>query len=82
MVIIIVLLAVIAMRPIVSPPPALAANHHYQYIVVTTPNAYAVQIQPALDKYSAEGWELATAGYSETTFGISDFTLIFRKETR
>lgn len=82
MVIIIVLLTVIALRPIVSPQPTLAANHRYQYIVVTTPNASTVQIQPALDKYAAEGWELATAGYSETTHGVSDFTLIFRKEVR
>jgi hypothetical protein len=82
MVIIIVLLTVIAVRPIVSPPPALAANHQYQYIVVSTPNAYDVQIQPALDKYAAEGWELATAGYSEATPGMAVFTLIIRKEAR
>ncbi len=81
LVIIILLLAVIALRPIVSPPPALAASH-YQYLVVTAQNASSMQIQQELDKHVAQGWELAAAGYSETTHGISDFTLIFRKEAR
>lgn len=80
--IIILLLGIVALRPIVSPQPALAANHRYQYIVVTTPNASTLQIQTELDKRAAEGWELATAGWSQTTLGASDFTLIFRKEAR
>jgi len=82
LVIIIVLLAVIAMRPVFNPQPALAASHHFQYLVVTTQNASTLQIQPELDKRSGEGWELATAGWSQSTLGNSDFTLIFRKETR
>ena len=82
LVIIILLLGIIAMRPIVNPQPALAANHHYQYMVVITPNASTLQIQPELDRRAAEGWELATAGWSQTNPGVSDFTLIFRKEAR
>jgi hypothetical protein len=82
LVMIILLLGVTAMRPIVSPQPALAASHHYQYLVVTTLNASASQIQTELDKRAAEGWELDTAGWSQTTPGVSDLTLIFRKEAR
>ena len=80
LVMIILLLGVTAMRPIVSPQPALAASHHYQYLVVTTLNASASQIQTELDKRAAEGWELDTAGWSQTTPGVSDLTLIFRKK--
>jgi hypothetical protein len=76
---VVLLLAVIALRPIFSPQPALAASHHYQYLVVTTPNASTVQIQSELDKRAADGWEPASAGWSQTTIGNSDFTLIFRK---
>ena len=82
LVIIILLLGIIAMRPIVNPQPARAANHHYQYLVFTTQNASGYQIQTELDKRAAEGWELDTAGWSQTTPGVSDLTLIFRKEAR
>ena len=74
--------AVFVLRPIVSLEPTVAASHRYQYLAVTTPNASTAQIQTALDQHAAEGWELATAGWSQTTSGISDFTLIFRKEAR
>jgi hypothetical protein len=82
LVMVVLLLAVIALRLIVSPQPALAASHHYQYLVVTTQNASALQIQPELDKRAADGWELVTAGWSQTNLGVSDFTLIFRREAR
>ena len=76
-VIVILLLAVIALRPTVSPQRALAASH-YQYLAVTT-GPVSTEIQQALDKHVAEGWELAAPLYSEQVPG---FTLIFRKEAR
>ena len=80
LVIVIVLLAVIALRPVFSPQPAFASSHHYQYLAVTTQNVLTIQVQPELDKRAAEGWELVAAGWSQTTLGISDYTMIFRKE--
>jgi hypothetical protein len=77
LVVIILLLAVIALRPFLSSQPALAASH-FQYLVVTTDPA-SNAIQKVLDKYVAEGWELAAPVYSEQVPG---FTLIFRKEAR
>jgi hypothetical protein len=81
LVIIVLLLAIIALHPIVKPQATLAASH-YQYLVVTTPNATSMIIEQELDKRVAEGWELAAAGYSEESRGISGFALIFRKEAR
>jgi hypothetical protein len=82
LVIIILLLAVIAIRPISGAQTAFAASEHYQYRVVAISNAFPAQIQPELDKNAAEGWELATGGYSETTHGVPGFTLIFSKRVR
>ena len=74
LVVIILLLAVIALRPFVSPQPALAGPH-FQYLVVTVGPNFA-DVQAALNKYSAQGWELDAPVYSAEVPG---FTLIFRK---
>ena len=70
LVLIIVLLAVIALRPIVF-PQTVAAQQHYRYLAV-----YAGIVQPELDKYAADGWELAAAYMQDINNGA---VLIFRK---
>ena len=59
---IVVLLAIIAFRPFFAPQSAEAA-HHYKYLAVQIPVGYEehghpVTVQDALNKYSADGWEL------------------------
>jgi hypothetical protein len=74
LVVIVLLLTVIALRPFVSPQPALAAPH-FKYLVITAGPGHD-DVQAALNKYSAEGWELDAPVYSEQVPGL---TLIFRK---
>ena len=67
---IIILLAVIAFRPMVF-PQAVDAAHKYKYIAVQ-----AGILQPELDKYTADGWELTEAYQVDI---INGAVLIFRK---
>ena len=66
---IIILLAVIAFRPMVFPQAVDAAK--YKYIAVQ-----AGILQPELDKYTADGWELTEAYQVDI---INGAVLIFRK---
>jgi hypothetical protein len=70
LVLIVLLLAVIALRPIMF-PQAVEAAHKYKYLAVQTGIP-----QPELDKYAADGWELAGAYMVDLTNGA---VLIFRK---
>jgi hypothetical protein len=67
---IVLLLAVIAFRPMLF-PRGVEAAHKYKYVAV-----YAGIIQPELDKYAADGWELAAAYMQDINNGA---VLIFRK---
>ena len=71
------LLAIIALRPFISPAPTLAAGH-FEYLVVSA-NPNTNSMQEVLNKYSAEGWELAAPVVSEQISGV---TFILRKEAR
>jgi hypothetical protein len=75
LVLIVLLLAVIALRPIVF-PQSVAAQQHHRYEAVAT---YSWQRpQPELDKYAAEGWELAGT-YVANINNNDQAILIFRK---
>jgi hypothetical protein len=54
---IVLLLAVIALEPILTPQRVHAAQHKYVAVEAWTNNSG--DIQAALNKYSAEGWELS-----------------------
>ncbi len=75
LVLIVLLLAVIAFRPMVLPQSA-AAQQGYKYVAVVPLNP--TQPQRELDKYAADGWELAGA-YMTNFNNISGAVLIFRK---
>jgi len=71
LVLIVLLLAVIALRPMIF-SQAVAAQQRYRYVAVRASNIFSPQ--PELDKYAADGWELAGA------FANADYSiLIFRK---
>jgi hypothetical protein len=71
LVLIVLLLAVIALRPTIF-PQSVAAQQHYRYAAVRASSGFLPQ--PELDKYAADGWELAS------TYATGDqATLIFRK---
>ena len=70
LVLIVLLLAVIALRPMMF-PQAVAAQQRYRYLAVHASGAFLPQ--PELDKYAADGWELAD------TYAVGDQAiLIFR----
>jgi hypothetical protein len=56
LVLIVLLLAVIALRPMVF-PQTVAAQQHYRYVAFRPLDWQ--RPQPELDKYAADGWELA-----------------------
>jgi hypothetical protein len=75
LVMIVLLLAVIAFRPMIFPQSA-AAQERSKYVAVQPLNP--TQPQRELDKYAADGWELAGA-YMTNFNGINGAVLIFRK---
>ena len=56
-------------------PQAVAAQQHYRYIAVRLLDL-GTSPQPELDKYAADGWELAAAYMQDI---INGPVLIFRK---
>jgi len=70
LILIIALLALIAFRPMIF-PQGVEAAHKYKYLAV-----FPGIVQPALDKYAADGWELAAAYMQDI---INGPVLIFRK---
>jgi hypothetical protein len=75
LVIIILLLAVIAVRPVIFPQP-VAAQQRYRYVAVRPLDWQ--RPQPELDKYAADGWELAGT-YVANINNADQAILIFRK---
>ncbi len=75
LVLIISLLAVIALKPVIF-PQAVAAQQRYRYVAVRPLDWQ--RPQPELDKYAADGWELAGA-YVANLNNIDQAILIFRK---
>ena len=75
LVLIVLLLAVIALRPMIF-SQAVAAQQHYRYLAVRLSDFSSPQ--PELDKYAAEGWELADT-YAATLNNNLQVVLIFRK---
>ena len=81
LVLIVVLLAVIALRLIVS-LQSVHAQAQYKYLAVRAYGENASpgnRIQDVLDKYAADGWELAAPVYAGEGIGGPDMYLIFRK---
>jgi hypothetical protein len=84
LILIVLLLAVIALRPIVSPHSVHAQDQH-KYVAVKAYGGNASSgtgIQAVLDKYAADGWELAApiyAGAGVTGTSSGELYLIFRK---
>jgi hypothetical protein len=74
-VIIILLLTVIAVRPVIF-PQTVAAQQRYRYVAVRPLDWQ--RPQPELDKYAAEGWELAGTYVANINNG-DQAILIFRK---
>jgi hypothetical protein len=72
LVMIVLLLAVIAFRPILF-PQAVEAAHKYKYVAV---QAWSIPQPSLLDKYAADGWELAGSYMVDINNGA---VLIFRK---
>ena len=75
LVLIVLLLAVIALRPMVF-PQTVAAQQHYRYVAVRPLDWQ--RPQPELDKYAADGWELAGT-YAANINSMDQVILIFRK---
>lgn len=75
LVLIVLFLAVIALRPLFF-PQAVAAQQHYKYVAVRPLDWQ--RPQPELDKYAADGWELAGTYVASTNNG-NQAILIFRK---
>ncbi len=84
LVLIVLLLAVIALRLIVSPQSVHAQGQH-KYVAVKAYGgnpSQANSIQAVLDKYAADGWELAAPIYvpADTNADVGTaMYLIFRK---
>jgi hypothetical protein len=84
LVLIVLLLAVIALRLIMSPHSVHAQGQH-KFVAVKTYGATnaspGYRIQDVLDKYAADGWELAAPIYvgGDTGGPLGELYLIFRK---
>ena len=82
LVLIVLLLAVIAFRTVVSPHSVQAKTQH-KYLAVRSYGSGAASgsgIQADLDKYTADGWELAAPIYVGNGAAVSpELYLIFRK---
>ena len=82
LVLIVVLLTVIALRMVIS-PSSVQAQGQRKYLSVRVPlyNDRNKDIQSALDKYAADGWELAAPVYidKDATGNVGELYIIFRK---
>jgi hypothetical protein len=74
--VLIVLLLMIIVSKLVFSPQAVHAQRNMTYLAVRPPNPS--QPQAELDKYSAQGWELA-GSYAVNWNGVETAVLILRK---
>jgi hypothetical protein len=74
---IVLLLTVIAFEPILTPQRVRAAQH--KYIAVEAWTNSAGSIQAALDKYSADGWELTAVTSTVASGGGRGIMMFFQK---